>query len=71
MVADFRNKAPLSATDATTIILDAVRSGARRLLVGEDAKMLDAKGSRQAEAAYDYAVLFSGTTDPSSRPAER
>ena len=37
--ADFRDKAPLSAAQAATIILDGVRSGAWRILVGEDAKM--------------------------------
>ena len=40
--ADFRDKAPLSAADAAAIILDGVRSGAWRILVGEDAKKLDA-----------------------------
>src|SRR5215469_18188847 len=35
--ADFRDKAPLSAAEAATIILDGVRSGAWRILIGEDA----------------------------------
>src|SRR6476659_3928270 len=34
---DFRDKAPLSAAQAATIILDGVRSGAWRILVGQDA----------------------------------
>ena len=34
---DFRDKAPLSAAEAATIILDGVRSGTWRILVGEDA----------------------------------
>jgi NAD(P)-dependent dehydrogenase (short-subunit alcohol dehydrogenase family) len=55
---DFRDKAPLSAADAATIILDGVRSGAWRILVGEDAKMIDAKVRATPEAAYDYAKLF-------------
>jgi len=38
----FRDSAPLSAAGAATIILDGVRAGAWRILVGEDAKALDA-----------------------------
>jgi NAD(P)-dependent dehydrogenase (short-subunit alcohol dehydrogenase family) len=60
MATDFRDKAPLSAADAATIILDGVRSGAWRILVGEDAKMIDAKVRAKPEAAYDYAELFRG-----------
>jgi NAD(P)-dependent dehydrogenase (short-subunit alcohol dehydrogenase family) len=58
MNADFRDKAPLTAADAATIILDGVRSGAWRILVGEDVKMIDAKIRARPEAAYDYAELF-------------
>jgi NAD(P)-dependent dehydrogenase (short-subunit alcohol dehydrogenase family) len=55
--ADFRDKAPLSAADAATVILDGVRSGAWRILVGEDAKTLDALVRAKPEATYDYAEL--------------
>ncbi len=55
--ADFRDKAPLSAADAATVILEGVRSGAWRILVGEDAKTLDALVRAKPEAAYDYAEL--------------
>ena len=58
---DFRDKAPLSAAQAATIILDGVRSGAWRILVGEDAKTIDAAVRAKPEAAYDYAELFSDT----------
>jgi NAD(P)-dependent dehydrogenase (short-subunit alcohol dehydrogenase family) len=58
MSADFRDKAPLSAAQAATIILDGVRSGAWRILVGEDAKRIDAAVRAKPEAAYDYAELF-------------
>ena len=58
--AEFQDKAPVSAAEAATIILDGVRSGAWRILVGEDAKMLDAAVRAKPEAAYDYAELFSG-----------
>ena len=55
--ADFRDKAPLSAAGAAAIILDEVRSGAWRVLVGEDAKRLDAAVRANPSAAYDYAAL--------------
>ena len=53
----FREKARLTAAAAATIILDGVRSGAWRILVGEDAKVLDAAVRARPEAAYDYAKL--------------
>ena len=58
--AGFRDKAPVSAAQAATIILDGVRSGAWRILIGEDAKMIDAAVRAKPEAAYDYAELFAG-----------
>ncbi len=60
---DFRDNAPLSAAQAATIILDAVRAGAWRIVVGEDAKMIDAAVRAKPEAAYEYAELF-GTAAP-------
>jgi NAD(P)-dependent dehydrogenase (short-subunit alcohol dehydrogenase family) len=57
METDFRDKAPLTAAAAATIILDAVRSGTWRILVGEDAAALDAAVRARPEAAYDYAEL--------------
>jgi NAD(P)-dependent dehydrogenase (short-subunit alcohol dehydrogenase family) len=56
--ADFRDKAPLSAAEAATIILDGVRSGGWRVLVGKDAHTIDAAVRAQPEAAYDYRTLF-------------
>jgi NAD(P)-dependent dehydrogenase (short-subunit alcohol dehydrogenase family) len=47
----------LTAAAAATIILEGVRSGAWRILVGEDAKALDAAVRARPEAAYDYARL--------------
>ena len=55
----FRDEAPLSAAQAATIILDGVRSGAWRILVGEDAKMIDTAVRSKPGATYDYAELFS------------
>ncbi len=57
METDFRDKAPLTAAAAATIILDGVRSGDWRILLGEDAKALDAAVRAKPEAAYDYAEL--------------
>jgi NAD(P)-dependent dehydrogenase (short-subunit alcohol dehydrogenase family) len=57
--ADFRDKAPVSAAQAATIILDGVRSGAWRILIGEDARVIDAAVRTKPDAAYDYAALFS------------
>jgi NAD(P)-dependent dehydrogenase (short-subunit alcohol dehydrogenase family) len=60
MGTDFRDKAPLNAAGAATIILDGVRSGAWRILVGEDAVMIDEKVRVNPENAYDYQELFAG-----------
>jgi NAD(P)-dependent dehydrogenase (short-subunit alcohol dehydrogenase family) len=57
---DFRDKAPLSAAQAAMIILDGVRSGTWRILVGQDAAMIDERIRANPEAAYDYAELFRG-----------
>jgi NAD(P)-dependent dehydrogenase (short-subunit alcohol dehydrogenase family) len=58
--ADFRDKAPVSAAQAATIILDGVRAGTWRILIGQDAKMIDERVRAKPEAAYDYAELFTG-----------
>jgi NAD(P)-dependent dehydrogenase (short-subunit alcohol dehydrogenase family) len=62
IASDFRDKAPLSAAQAATIILDGVRSGAWRILVGQDATMIDERIRANPESAYDYAELFRGMT---------
>jgi NAD(P)-dependent dehydrogenase (short-subunit alcohol dehydrogenase family) len=43
-----------TAAQAATIILDGVRSGAWRILVGEEAKMLDEQVRANPEAPFDY-----------------
>ena len=60
--ADFRDKAPVSAAQAATIILDGVRSGSWRILIGRDAQVIDAAVRAKPDAAYDYAELFKGQT---------
>ena len=53
LAEDFRDKAPLSAAAAATIILDGVREGRWRILVGEDAKELDRMVRSEPERAYE------------------
>jgi NAD(P)-dependent dehydrogenase (short-subunit alcohol dehydrogenase family) len=53
----FRDGAPLSAAGAATIILDGIRSGAWRILVGRDAQALDQYVRAYPDDAYDYAKL--------------
>jgi NAD(P)-dependent dehydrogenase (short-subunit alcohol dehydrogenase family) len=53
-----RDKAPLSAAEAATIILDGVRSGAWRILVGKDVAFVDERVRSRPESAYDYAEVF-------------
>ena len=60
--ADFRDKAPVSAAQAAAIILDGVRAGAWRILIGQDATMIDERVRAKPEASYDYAELFAGLT---------
>jgi hypothetical protein len=57
---DFRDKAPVTAAQAATIILDGVRAGTWRILIGQDAKIIDERVRAKPEAAYDYAELFAG-----------
>ena len=54
---EFRDKG-LSAADAATVILDGVRSGAWRIVVGEDARKIDEAVRARPEATYDYQALF-------------
>lgn len=50
---EFRENAPTSAADAADIILDGVRAGRWRILVGEDAHALDRMVRAEPEAAYE------------------
>jgi NAD(P)-dependent dehydrogenase (short-subunit alcohol dehydrogenase family) len=51
----FRTRAPLDAAGAARIILDGVRTGRWRILVGADAHQLDEQVRADPEAAYDHA----------------
>ncbi|MGH9056644.1 MAG: SDR family NAD(P)-dependent oxidoreductase [Acidimicrobiales bacterium] len=50
----FRSNAPLDAAGAATMILDGVRAGNWRILVGEDAHRLDEQVRADPEAAYEH-----------------
>lgn len=50
---DFRDKAPTTAAQAATIILDGVKAGKWRILVGDDAHRLDQRVRATPEAAYE------------------
>ena len=53
----FRNNAPTTAEQAATIILDGVRAGRWRILVGDDAHVLDSMVRDTPEDAYEEAFL--------------
>jgi hypothetical protein len=53
----FRDRAPTSAAQAATIILDGVRDEKWRILVGEDAHVLDRMVRESPEAAYEPSFL--------------
>ncbi len=57
----FHDNAPMTASEAATVILDGVRADKWRILVGDDAHALDAAVRADPEAAYDPdfgSVLF-------------
>ena len=49
----FRDNAPMSASQAATVILDGVREKRWRILVGDDAHRLDARVRANPEDVYD------------------
>lgn len=61
----FRDNAPLTAAQASAIILEGVRSNTWRILVGEDAHRLDERVRANPELAYepDFVGLSIGLED--------
>jgi hypothetical protein len=53
----FRDAAPLDAAGAARIILDGVRAGRWRILVGDDAVRLDEQVRANPEGAYDHTEI--------------
>ena len=60
---NFHDRAPTTAAEAAKIILDAVKAGRWRVLVGEDAHGLDERVRANPERAYD--PDFGGLNTPS------
>jgi NAD(P)-dependent dehydrogenase (short-subunit alcohol dehydrogenase family) len=54
---DFRDNAPMSAAEAATVMLDGVRDERWRILVGEDADVLDQLVRESPETAYDQSFM--------------
>ena len=53
----FRDGAPTTAAQAANIILDGVRNDEWRILVGEDAKVLDRMVRESPETAYEKSFM--------------
>jgi NAD(P)-dependent dehydrogenase (short-subunit alcohol dehydrogenase family) len=62
----FRDDAPMTAAEAATVILDGVRAGEWRILVGDDAHALDALVRQSPTEAYDegFATRIFRFTEP-------
>jgi len=68
MSAMFRDQAPMSAAEAATEILDAVREGRWRILVGDDARKLDEAVRAHPEIAYESLTLGDLTSGNAGSP---
>ena len=68
---NFHDRAPTTAADAATIILDAVKAERWRVLVGEDARSLDERVRADPEHAYDPDFGGLGATTELSASAPR
>ena len=59
----FYDSAPLSAVGAAAVILDGVRTGGWRILVGADARGLDEYVRTHPDDAYDYAKMTAAASE--------
>jgi NAD(P)-dependent dehydrogenase (short-subunit alcohol dehydrogenase family) len=64
----FRDQAPMTAAEAATEILDGVRNDRWRILVGDDARKLDAAVRADPEIAYDGLTLGELTSGATGTP---
>ena len=64
----FRDQAPMTAAEAATEILDGVRSGRWRILVGDDARKLDEAVRANPEIAYESLTLGDLTSSAEGTP---
>lgn len=70
-MVDFKEKAPTTADQAATIILDGVRADRWRILVGEDAQRLDQMVRSDPEQAYEAEFAqATGILSASRKPAK-
>jgi NAD(P)-dependent dehydrogenase (short-subunit alcohol dehydrogenase family) len=53
----FRDNAPVTAAQAAGIILDGVQAGTWRILIGDDARLIDTFVRTKPDSAYDYDEL--------------
>jgi NAD(P)-dependent dehydrogenase (short-subunit alcohol dehydrogenase family) len=59
----FREDAPMTAAAAAKVILDGVKAGQWRILVGDDARRLDERVRQTPESAYDPEFYQSFATE--------
>ena len=64
----FRDQAPMTAAEASTEILDGVRAGRWRILVGDDARKLDEAVRANPEIAYESLTLGDLTSGNAGTP---
>jgi NAD(P)-dependent dehydrogenase (short-subunit alcohol dehydrogenase family) len=64
----FRDQAPMSAAEASAEILDGVRNGRWRILVGDDARKLDEAVRANPEIAYESLTLGDLTSGDAGTP---
>ncbi len=57
LAEDFRDKAPTTASEAASVILEGVRKGRWRILIGEDAEVLDRLVREAPEEAYEPSFM--------------
>jgi NAD(P)-dependent dehydrogenase (short-subunit alcohol dehydrogenase family) len=68
MSAMFRDQAPMTAAEASAEILAGVRAGRWRILVGDDARKLDAAVRANPEIAYESLTLGDLTSSQEGTP---
>lgn len=64
----FRHDAPMTAAAAAKVILDGVKAGRWRILVGDDAHRLDERARRAPDQAYDAEFYRSFAEEAGWRP---
>jgi hypothetical protein len=57
LALSFRDNAPTTAAQAATIILDGVRRDQWRILVGDDAQVIDRLVRQSPDTAYEPSIM--------------